>query len=152
MAFSFNFSPIGIVRSPFKTKDDIPLERNAAPNGFDDVKGKIEIFEEFSAGLKDIDEFSHLIVIFAFHQAGEGKLLSQPPFDDRLRGAFASRSPHRPNPLGMTIVRLRGRNGNTLKISGLDMIEGTPVLDIKPYTRKDRKPDIKTGWMEKYEK
>lgn len=150
MAASFRFTPIGIVHSQFKNKDDIPVERNVAPNGFDDVEGTIEIFREFAAGLKDVDGFSHLVVIFVFHQAGEGKLLTRPPFDGRLRGVFSSRSPHRPNPLGMTIVRLLGRNKNILKVAGLDMVEGTPVLDIKPYLRKDRKQGMKTGWMNKY--
>lgn len=144
---AFRFRPIGLVRSPFKTKDDIPPERNAAPEGFDDVEGRIEVFAEFGPGLTDIDGFSHLFVIFVFHEAGEAKLLSKPPFDDRIHGVFAMRSPHRPNPIGLTIVRLLGREGNALKVAGLDMIDGTPVLDIKPYIQKDRKTGPRTGWM-----
>ena len=143
--------PIGLVRSPFKRAEDIPRERNIDPRGFDDVEGTIEIFPEYEAGLKDIDGFSHLIVIFGLHQAGPrpagSGLLVLPPLQTELRGVFATRSPHRPNPIGLTIVRLRGRSGCVLRVSGLDMVEGTPVLDIKPYTRKDRKSRIKTGWI-----
>ncbi len=143
--------PIGLVRSPFKRAEDIPRERNIDPRGFDDVEGTIELFPEYEAGLKDIDGFSHLIVIFGFHQAEprppRGGLLVHPPRQTEPRGVFATRSPHRPNPIGLTIVRLRGRAGRVLRVSGLDMVEGTPVLDIKPYTRKDRKARIKTGWI-----
>jgi len=143
--------PIGLVRSPFKRAEDIPRERNIDPRGFDDVEGTIELFPEYEAGLKDIDGFSHIIVIFGFHQAeprpSGGGLLVYPPRQTEPRGVFATRSPHRPNPIGLTIVRLRGRAGCALHVSGLDMVEGTPVLDIKPYTRKDRKSRIKTGWI-----
>ena len=143
--------PIGFVHSPFKRAEDIPRERNIDPRGFDDVEGTIALFPEYEEGLQDIDGFSHLIVIFAFHQAGPrpggAGLLSPPPFQTEPRGVFATRSPHRPNPLGMTIVRLRGRTGRVLRVSGLDMVEGTPVLDIKPYTLKDRKSRLKTGWI-----
>jgi tRNA-Thr(GGU) m(6)t(6)A37 methyltransferase TsaA len=144
---AFRFRPVGIVRSPFRTREDIPVGRNAAPDGFDDITGTIEVFAEFEAGLADIDGFSHLFVIFAFHEADGAKLVSKPPFDDRRHGVFAMRSPHRPNPIGLTVVRLLGRDGRVLKVAGLDMIDGTPVLDIKPYTEKDRKHDIAIGWM-----
>jgi tRNA-Thr(GGU) m(6)t(6)A37 methyltransferase TsaA len=143
--------PIGLVRSPFKRAEDIPRERNIDPGGFDDIEGTIELFPEYEAGLKDIDGFSHLIVIFEFHQAGPRPagdgLLVHPPRQTDPRGVFATRSPRRPNPIGLTIVRLLGRAGRVLRVSGLDMVEGTPVLDIKPYTRKDRKSRIKTGWI-----
>lgn len=141
------FTAIGVVHSPFKRPKDIPVEMNADPHGFDAVAGEIEIFPEFEAGLKDIDGFSHLIVVFAFHSAGEPRLLVRPPFETGVRGVFATRSPHRPNPVGLTVVKLLGRTGAILRVSGLDMIEGTPVLDLKPYTVKDQKPDIATGWI-----
>jgi tRNA-Thr(GGU) m(6)t(6)A37 methyltransferase TsaA len=141
------FRAIGTVRSPFKKREDIDPRRNYRPNGFSDVQGKIEIDPAYAAGLKDIAGFSHLVVIFAFHKSGPGHLLARPPFERRRRGVFSTRSPHRPNPIGMTIVRLLGRRKNVLEVSGIDMLEGTPVLDIKPYTSRDSKRGVKRGWM-----
>jgi tRNA-Thr(GGU) m(6)t(6)A37 methyltransferase TsaA len=141
------FRPIGTVRSPFKKREDIDPRRNYRPNGFSDVRGEIEIDPAYAAGLKDIAGFSHLVVIFAFHKSGPGHLLARPPFERRRRGVFSTRSPHRPNPIGMTIVRLLGRQKNVLEVSGIDMLEGTPVLDIKPYTSRDSKRGVKRGWM-----
>ena len=145
---TFNFKPIGIIHSPFKSREDIPRKKWFDPHGFDDVFGEIEVFRNFEAGLNDIDGFSHLILIFVFHESSERKLFAHPPFDGKKRGIFATRSPHRPNPIGMTVVKLEGRNKNTLKVSGLDMFEGTPVLDIKPYTPRDNKENIGLGWLE----
>jgi tRNA-Thr(GGU) m(6)t(6)A37 methyltransferase TsaA len=141
------FSPIGTVRSPFKKREDIDPRRNYRPNGFSDIRGEIEIDPAYAAGLKDIAGFSHLVVIFAFHKSGPGHLLVRPPFERRRRGVFSTRSPHRPNPIGMTIVRLLGRRKNILDVAGIDMLEGTPVLDIKPYTSRDSKRGVKRGWM-----
>lgn len=146
---TFSFEPIGVIRSPFKTREDIDPLRNARPRGFARVKGQLEIFEPYAAGLKDIDGFSHLIVIFAFHQSQKRKLLVRPPLETRLRGVFATRSPHRPNPIGLTIIRLLGRRKNILKVSGLDMLDGTPILDIKPYTPRDSKRRLGLGWLER---
>ncbi len=143
------FKPIGIVHSPFRDKEDVKRERHRDEKGFSDIKGEVEIYPEFSQGLEDIDGFSHLVVIFAFHKSPSGHLKAHPPFDRKERGVFATRSPHRPNPIGMTVVRFHGRSGSSLHISGFDMIEGTPVLDIKPYTRRDLKPDARFGWLEK---
>lgn len=112
------------------------------------MRGEIEIDPAYAAGLKDITGLSHLIVIFAFHKSGPGHLLVKPPFETRRRGVFSTRSPHRPNPIGMTVIRLLGRRGNFLKVSGVDMLEGTPVLDIKPYTSRDSKRGVKRGWMQ----
>jgi tRNA-Thr(GGU) m(6)t(6)A37 methyltransferase TsaA len=139
--------PIGVVHSPFLVREDIDPRRNSRPNGFSDIRGEIEVDPAYAAGLKDIAGFSHLIVIFAFHKSGPGRLLVKPPLESRRRGVFSTRSPHRPNPLGMTVVRLLGRRGNILRISGVDMLEGTPVLDIKPYTSRDSKRGLKRGWM-----
>ncbi len=141
------FRPIGVVRSPFKTRQDIDPRRNFRRNGFSEVRGEIELDPACAPGLKDISGFSHLIVIFALHQSGPGHLLVKPPFESRKRGVFSTRSPHRPNPIGMTVVRLHSRRRNVLKVSGIDMLEGTPVLDIKPYTSRDSKRGIKRGWM-----
>ncbi len=141
------FRPIGVVHSPFRTREDVDPRRNTRPDGFSDVRGELEIDPAFALGLKDIASFSHLIVIFAFHKSGPGHLLVKPPCQARRRGVFSTRSPHRPNPIGMTIVRLLGRRGNILKVSGVDMLEGTPILDIKPYTSRDSKRGVKRGWM-----
>jgi tRNA-Thr(GGU) m(6)t(6)A37 methyltransferase TsaA len=141
------FRPIGTVHSPFKTREDIDPRRNCRPNGYSDVRGEIEVEPAYAAGLKDIAGFSHLVVIFAFHRSGPGHLLAKPPFERRRRGVFSTRSPHRPNPIGMTIVRLLGRRRNVLDVSGIDMLDGTPVLDIKPYTSRDSKRGVKRGWM-----
>lgn len=141
------FRPIGIVHSPFRTREDVDPRRNTRPEGFSGIRGELEIDPAFAPGLKDIRGLSHLIVIFVFHRSGPGHLLVRPPFQKRRRGVFATRSPHRPNPIGMTVVRLLGRRGNVLKVSGLDMLEGTPILDIKPYTSRDSKRGVKRGWM-----
>jgi tRNA-Thr(GGU) m(6)t(6)A37 methyltransferase TsaA len=144
----FHLKPIGIVHSPFKSRDDIPVAKSRDPQGFEDVLGEVEVFKDFEPGLTDIDGFSHLLIIFIFHKSGERRLFAHPPFDGKRRGIFATRSPHRPNPIGMTVVKLEGREGNILKISGLDMLEGTPVLDIKPYTPREIKENVAYGWLD----
>jgi tRNA (adenine37-N6)-methyltransferase len=141
------FRPIGVVHSPFRVREDVDPRRNFRPKGFSDIRGELEIDPAYAAGLKDIDGFSHLIVIFAFHKSGPGHLLVRPPGETRKRGVFTTRSPHRPNPLGMTVVRLLGRRGRILQVSGLDMLEGTPILDIKPYSSRDSKRGVRRGWM-----
>jgi tRNA-Thr(GGU) m(6)t(6)A37 methyltransferase TsaA len=146
---SFRFTPVGVVRSPFKNPADLPPPAFAPPRFFDHVKGRIVVFDEYAAALEGLEGFSHLIVFFAFHRSEGFKLQTTPPGESRLRGIFATRSPHRPNPLGMSVVRLLARSGAVLEVSGLDMIDGTPVLDLKPYTRRDRKSRITTGWLKR---
>ena len=138
---------IGQVHSPFKNKQDIDPEKFASRTSFDLIEGELEINDEFAEGLKDIEGFSHIIVIFSFHKAEGCKLLTTPFLDDSLRGVFATRSPHRPNPIGMTIVKIIERKNNILRVSGMDMFEGTPILDIKPYTPRDQKEEIEIGWL-----
>jgi tRNA-Thr(GGU) m(6)t(6)A37 methyltransferase TsaA len=140
--------PIGIVHSPFKKMEDIDSKKYASPRGFDSIQGELEMFREYEAGLKDTEGFSHLFVIFAFHKSRGFKLHTKPLLEDTLRGVFSTRSPHRPNPIGMTVVHVLERKGNILKVSGVDMIEGTPILDIKPYTSRDQKSPIKLSWLE----
>jgi tRNA-Thr(GGU) m(6)t(6)A37 methyltransferase TsaA len=147
---TITFTPIGTIHSPFKEKEDIPSGRNQRPDGYADVSGRIDIHKDYVQGLQDIEGFSHLIVIFAFHRSQEGSLISHPPFDHKPRGVFSTRSPHRPNAIGMTIVRLHGRSGGSLQVSGLDMLDGTPVLDIKPYTPREQKADAHFGWLEEF--
>jgi tRNA-Thr(GGU) m(6)t(6)A37 methyltransferase TsaA len=145
----FRFRPVGVVRSPFENPADLPPPAFAPPRFFDRARGRIVVFDEYAPALEGLDGFSHLVVLFVFHKASGSKLRTTPPGQSRPRGIFATRSPHRPNPLGMSVVRLLGRSGTVLDVSGLDMIDGTPVLDIKPYTRRDRKSRIRTGWLRK---
>lgn len=146
---TIRFEPVGTIHSPFKCREDIPREKCLDPHGFDDVYGEIEVFKNFEPGLDEIDGFSHLILLFVFHESLERNLYAHPPYDGKKRGIFATRSPHRPNPIGMTIVKLEGREKNILRVSGLDMYEGTPVLDIKPYTPRDKKEDASFGWLDR---
>ena len=139
--------PVGMIHSPFKKKEDIESKKYADPKGFDPVQGELEIFKEYEAGLKDTEGFSHFIVLFAFHESEGYSLHTKPLLENTLRGVFSTRSPHRPNALGLTVVKVIERKGNIVKVSGIDMIEGTPILDIKPYTSRDQKSPIKLGWL-----
>ena len=133
--------PIGIVHSPYKTRAEAP------PQGKSDIL-EIEIFKEYEEGLKDIETFSHLHVIYWMHKSKDYSLLITTPWDTKLHGLFATRTPNRPNPLGHSVVELIERKGNILKVGGLDAIEGTPVIDIKPYVpRIDVKPEANSGWL-----
>ncbi len=138
---------IGRVHSPFKNKQDVDTKKFASSTGFDQVEGELEIDDEFSEGLTDIEDFSHVIVIFGFHKSEGYELLTTPYLDNTPRGVFTTRSPHRPNPIGMTILKLIEKKNNILRVSGVDMIEGTPLLDIKPYTPRDQKENIEIGWL-----
>ena len=133
--------PIGIIHSPYKTRAKAP------PQGKSDVL-EIEIFKEYEEGLKDIETFSHLHVIYWMHKSKGYSLLITTPWDTKLHGLFATRTPNRPNPLGHSVVELIERKGNILKVRGLDAIEGTPDIDIKPYVpRIDVKPKADSGWL-----
>jgi tRNA-Thr(GGU) m(6)t(6)A37 methyltransferase TsaA len=145
----FKLKPIGIVHSPFKKIEDVDAKKYANSGGFDSIQGELELFREFEDGLKDIEGFSHLVVLFAFHESEGYRLHTKPLLDDTLKGVFSTRSPHRPNPIGMTVVKVTERKGNILKVSGIDMIEGTPIFDIKPYTSRDQKSSIQVGWLER---
>ena len=139
--------PVGVVRSRFKEPSDLPPPAFAPPGFFERSTGAVEVFPEFAEALDDIEGFSHIIVIFHFHRASGPKLKAVPPGEPRPRGIFSTRSPHRPNPLGLSVLKLLKRDGRVLEVSGLDIIDGTPVLDIKPYTGRDRKSRIRTGWI-----
>lgn len=143
---SISYTPIGIIHTPFKQPTGTPIQPTAAKG----VKGSIEIFDEYVEGLKDLDGFSHITLLFHFHLS-PGPLLQVVPYmDDTVRGVFATRAPRRPNPIGMSTVRLLGINKNVLDIEDVDMIDGTPLLDIKPYVpRFDLREGIRTGWLEK---
>jgi tRNA-Thr(GGU) m(6)t(6)A37 methyltransferase TsaA len=135
--------PIGLIHSPYVKKEETPIQ-----SAFSEGRGEVEVFPEYEAGLKDIDGFSHLILLYYFHQA-EGYSLSVKPFlDDTRRGLFATRYPARPNPIGLSVVRLLERRGNVLQIAGVDVLDGTPLLDIKPYVPQfDEREEVTIGWL-----
>ena len=135
--------PIGFVRSPYSETTQIPKGCGTKH----EAEGELEILSEFEPGLQDIEGFSHLFVIWAFHKADGSSLLATPPTDDRPHGVFATRSPRRPNPIGLTVVELLARTGNRLRVRGLDMLDGTPVLDIKPYMSSIPEDRLKRGWL-----
>jgi tRNA-Thr(GGU) m(6)t(6)A37 methyltransferase TsaA len=139
------FKPIGVIHSPYKNPSDVPRPSDIS----EESRGQAEIFDEFAEGLTDLDGFSHIEIIFNFHLSKNPSLKACPPFDHKEHGVFATHSPHRPNAIGLTVVRLESIEGNLLNISGIDMVEGTPVLDIKPYIPRT-KPDekIRLGWLE----
>ena len=139
----FEMKPIGFVRSPYSETSQIP--RGCGTKH--DAEGVLEILPEFAEGLKDIEGFSHLFVIWAFHRSEGFKLLGTPPTDDRPHGVFATRSPRRPNPIGLTVVELVQREGNRLNVRGVDMLDGTPILDIKPYLSSISDEKLKRGWL-----
>ena len=139
---SVELKVVGIVHSPYKTTTD-------APHQGGDAISEIEISEEYVDGLRDIDGFSHLHVFYWLHKSTGFSLSVKTAWDTMPHGLFTTRSPHRPNPIGHSIVELAERKGNTLKIKGLDAIDGTPVIDIKPYVKKlDLKKDAISGWTE----
>jgi len=135
--------PIGYVRSPFAQAGEVPKGLGAKH----DEEGVLEIREDLAAGLKDIEGFSHLYVIWTFHRSDGYTLVSAPPTDDREHGVFATRSPRRPNPIGLTVVELLGRDGRNLRVRGVDMLEGTPILDIKPYLSSIPAERLRRGWL-----
>jgi len=143
----FTFTPIGRVRSPFKRPEDIPPPAFAPPGFFNRARGELRVFKKYEAALKDTESFSHLIVIFAFHKSRGFKLQTVPPGQVELRGLFATRSPHRPNALGLTVVRVLGRRGTVIRVAGLDIVDATPILDIKPLTERDLPARVRTGWI-----
>lgn len=135
--------PIGHVRTPYTDTAAIPK----GPGAEHRAEGLIEVLAEFADGLRDIEGFSHLYVIWVFDRSEGFALLATPPTDDRPHGVFATRSPRRPNPIGLTVVELRGREGNRLRVRGVDMLDGTPVLDIKPYLSSIPPAEIRRGWL-----
>jgi tRNA (adenine37-N6)-methyltransferase len=135
--------PIGHVRSPFTNSRDIPKGLGAKH----DAEGTLDIKPELEPGLTDIEGFSHLIVIWAFDRSEGFELLVKPPSDDRQHGVFATRSPRRPNPIALTVVELLSRDGPALRVRGVDMLDGTPILDIKPYLSNVPPDQLRRGWL-----
>ena len=140
---SFELKPVGIIHTPFTAKDEAPIQGAFRP----EAKGEVEIFPEFEEGLKDIELFSHLFLIYVFDRTAPGGLIRDTFLDDEPHGVFACRHPSRPNSIGFTVVRLDERAGNRLIVRGIDVLDGTPLIDIKPYIpRFDCFPDANEGW------
>jgi tRNA-Thr(GGU) m(6)t(6)A37 methyltransferase TsaA len=139
----FSMQPIGYVRSSYQDTREIPKGLGAKH----EAEGILEVLPEFEAGLADIDGFSHLYVIWTFDRSEGFELMVTPPSDDRPHGIFSTRAPRRPNPIGLTVVELLGREGGKLRVRGIDMLEGTPLLDIKPYLSNVAPERLRRGWL-----
>ena len=143
------FKSIGIIHSPFQETAGMPIQ----PVGGKGVKGKIILDPDYQEGLKDLEGFSHLVLIYYFHRSGNEDLLVRPFLDDQIRGVFSTRAPSRPNRIGISVVKLLEIDGNILEIEDHDLLDQTPVLDIKPYVPEfDPSGPIRLGWLEKRKK
>lgn len=146
MSSEIKYHPIGYIQTPFMTISDMPIQ----PSGANSAEGIIELNPEFVSGLFDLEGFSHLILIYHFHLIKGHKLYVIPFMDDQPHGIFATRAPTRPNAIGISIVELRKIENNLIHISEVDMVNGTPLLDIKPFfTKCDNRTDAKAGWLER---
>ena len=139
----FSPEPIGYIRSPYQNTEQVPKGLGAQHA----AEGILDILAQYEAGLTDIEGFSHLIVLWVFDRAGGFELLGTPPSDNRPHGVFATRSPRRPNPIGLTVVELIRREGSRLHVRGVDMLDGTPILDLKPYLYSIPAEKLRRGWL-----
>jgi tRNA-Thr(GGU) m(6)t(6)A37 methyltransferase TsaA len=140
------YKPIGIIHSPFREPKGTPIQ----PAGAKGINGTVEIFPEYAEGLKDIEGFSHIILLYHFHLSKGPTLIAKPYMDKEAHGVFAMRGPNRPNPIGISVVRLVKVEGNMLHIRDVDIVDGTPLLDIKPYVPEfDIREVERIGWLEK---
>jgi len=138
----FVMRPIGEIHTPFVDKRATPIQPSHST-----ARGQVEVYPAYVAGLRDLDGFSHIILLYAFHRSDNYTLVVKPFLDDRERGLFATRYPARPNPIGLSIVRLLAIHDHVLEINGVDVLDGTPLLDIKPYVPDfDAQTDVRTGW------
>jgi tRNA-Thr(GGU) m(6)t(6)A37 methyltransferase TsaA len=139
------YRPIGIIHSPFKETQGMPIQSSGASK----IQGAIEIFPEFVEGLKDLDGFSHIILLYHFHRVQGVKLIVTPFLDSQPRGVFATRAPTRPNAIGFSVVKLLSIERNVVHMENVDIVDGTPLLDIKPYVPEfDQYPAERIGWLE----
>ena len=139
--------PIGIIHSPYKQVKDMPIQGKFKP----EVKAFVELKDEYVLGLKDLEGFSHAIVIYYFHESKKEEVVGKPFLEDKEHGIFAMRSPHRPNHIGLSIVKIEGVEENKLYFSEVDVLSGTPVLDIKPYIKHfDVRENAVSGWLDKH--
>lgn len=141
---AIEYTPIGIVHSPFLERKGTPIQ----PSRSSGARGTVEVFPAFAEGLNDLDGFSHIILLCHLHRSTEFRLKVVPFLDTEFRGLFATRAPCRPNPIGLSVVNLLSVEGNVLSIENLDLLDGTPLLDIKPYFGEfDDRPEVRTGWL-----
>ena len=141
---SLQLRPIGIIHTPFTSREGMPRSTSQAAG----IKGTVEVFEEYRPGLKDLDSFSHVILIWHLDRSSDYELEVVPPKQTQTRGLFASRAPNRPNPIGLSIVKLDRIERGVLHVDGADMLDGSPLLDIKPYIpASDSIPDARPGWL-----
>jgi len=146
MSSKIKYTPIGTIHSPYETIEGMPIQ----PTGAKGVKGSLKIDEEYTEGLKDLDGFSHIIILYHFHRCEGSQLTVKPFLDKQERGLFSTRAPKRPNPIGLSIVKLLEVEGNTVKVEDIDVLDGTPLLDIKPYVPEfDHREVEMTGWLSK---
>jgi len=139
------FQPIGVIHSPFTEPKGMPIQAAGAAG----ISGTAEVFEEFHPGLKDLEGFSHIILLYHFHRSQGYSLQIVPFMDSQVRGLFATRAPKRPNPIGLSVVRLHRIEGGVLHIENVDVLDGTPLLDIKPYVPEfDAQAEVRAGWLE----
>src|SRR5437762_9682374 len=139
----FTSRPIGFVSSPYKETSQVPRGLGVKH----DAEGVLKILPEFEAGLADIEGFSHLFVLWVFDRNTGFDLTACPPSDNRTHGVFATRSPRRPNPIGLTVVQILGRDGAHVRVRGVDMLDGTPILDLKPYLSSVAAESLRRGWL-----
>lgn len=146
MTQTYEITPIGTISTPFKTLDGMPIQ----PTGASDVIGTVILNKDYTNGLKDLDGFSHIILLYFFHKSDGFDLMVKPFLDDTKRGLFSTRAPRRPNSIGLSIVKLLEINDNRLTIKGIDVLDKTPLVDIKPYVPEfDTHENIRAGWLEK---
>jgi tRNA-Thr(GGU) m(6)t(6)A37 methyltransferase TsaA len=138
------FKAIGIIHSPYKRLEDAPRR----PRAFPAVKATVEVSPRYAAGLKDLAGFSHVVLVFHLHRSRRRPLVLKPFLDKKVRGVFATRAPWRPNPIGISVVRLKRVRGRFLEVSHVDMVDGTPLLDIKPYIPElPKRERVRLGWL-----
>jgi len=141
-----HLKPIGVIHTPFRQAAGTPLQPSMAQG----AEGTVEVFAEYSAGLKDLEGFERIWLIYWFHRAAPAELVVQPYMDSDLHGVFATRAPSRPNPIGMSAVKLLSVEGNLLRVADIDILDGTPLLDIKPYAPLfDHYPVRRSGWLDR---
>ncbi len=144
---NIKMTQIGIIKTPFKELKNMPIQ----PKGAKSVKGTVEVFAEYADGLLDIEGFSHLILLYNFNKSEKYKLQVKPFLEDVVHGVFATRAPKRPNQIGMSVVKLIKKTNNILEIEGVDILDGTPLIDIKPFVPNfDAQKNVKIGWLEKH--
>jgi tRNA-Thr(GGU) m(6)t(6)A37 methyltransferase TsaA len=139
------YKPVGVVHTPFKSLEEMPIQPTSDASG----PGVVEVFPEFTDALKDLEGFSHIYLLYHFHKVRQSQLMVTPFLDSQLHGIFATRAPSRPNPLGLSLVKLVRIESNLVNVEGVDVLDETPLLDIKPYVPEfENTRDIRIGWLE----